>query len=201
MQAAQLISLILYLGEGTDAFQARGWTLILSGNAEPCADVSPCIGAWEPFEGLFYLEQEKALGWNEAEEICVCCKAHLASVTSIQIQDMLAAKVAKWSRSIWIGASDQGSEGHWVWADGSPIGFSHWYVGWVLVKKIMLAHHCLTTCCPTSNYISNYQVLLKVHKTVEEGWARQQRQLWDWEGQLRSAGQRQLLVCWHRIFH
>ena len=77
------------------------------------------------------MEQEKALGWNEAEEICVCCKAHLASVTSIQIQDMLAAKVAKWSRSIWIGASDQGSEGHWVWADGSPIGFSHWYVGWV----------------------------------------------------------------------
>ena len=143
------------------------------GNAEPCADVSPCIGAWEPFEGLFYLEQEKALGWNEAEEICVCCKAHLASVTSIQIQDMLAAKVAKWSRSIWIGASDQGSEGHWVWADGSPIGFSHWYVGGVgglaLVEKIMLAHHCLTTCCPTSNYISNYQVLLKVHKTVEEG--------------------------------
>ena len=52
------------------------------------------------------------------------------------------------------------------------------------------------SCCPTSNYISNF--LLKVHKTVEEGWARQQRQLWDWEGQLRSAGQRQLLVCWHR---
>ena len=93
------------------------------------------------------------MAWNEAEEICVCCKAHLASVTSIQIQDMLAAKVAKWSRSIWIGASDQGSEGHWVWADGSPIGFSHWYVGWVgglvLVEKIMLAHHCLTTCSPT----------------------------------------------------
>ena len=66
------------------------------------------------------------------------------------------------------------------------------------LEKMMLARYCLTTCCPTSNYISNYYVLLKVHKTVEEGWTGQQRQLWDWEGQLRSAGQRQLLVCWHR---
>ena len=103
--------------------------LNFAGSCEACTDTSPCtVGSWEPFGDLYYLWQDNALSWNEAEELCVCCKGHLALVTSIQVQDFLVEKVAKSGDSIWIGASDQESEGHWNWADGSPVVFSRWYV-------------------------------------------------------------------------
>ena len=97
--------------------------------SEDCADTSPCtIGAWEPFGDLFFLWQENALSWKDSEELCVCCKGHLASVKSIQVQDFLAEKVAKGESGIWIGASDEDTEGHWKWTDGDPVVFSKWYV-------------------------------------------------------------------------
>ena len=100
-----------------------------TGYSEACTDTSACtIGAWEPFGDLYYLWQEKALSWNEAEELCVCCRGHLASVTSIQIQDFLAEMVAKSGTGIWIGASDTDTEGDWNWTDDSPMAFSQWYV-------------------------------------------------------------------------
>ena len=100
-----------------------------AGYSEACTDISPCtFGAWQPFGDLYYLWQETALSWNEAEELCACCKGHLASVTSIQVQDFLVEKVTKSGASIWIGASDQDTEGHWKWTDGSSVVFSQWYV-------------------------------------------------------------------------
>ena len=86
------------------------------------------IEAWEPFGDLYYLWQEKSLSWKEAEELCVCCQGHLAAVTSIQIQDFLAEKVEKSGKAIWIGASDEDTEGDWNWTDGSPMVFSQWCV-------------------------------------------------------------------------
>ena len=103
--------------------------LNFAGYSKACADTSPCIiGPWEPFRDLFYLWQENALSWNAAEELCVCCQGHLASVTSIQVQDFLAEKVTKSGSAIWIGASDEDAEGDWNWRDGSPVVFSQWYV-------------------------------------------------------------------------
>ena len=103
--------------------------LNFAGYSKACADTSPCIdGPWEPFRDLYYLWQENALSWNAAEKLCVCCQGHLASVTSIQVQDFLAEKVTKSGSAIWIGASDEDAEGDWNWTDGSPVVFSQWYV-------------------------------------------------------------------------
>ena len=32
-------------------------------------------------------------------------------------------------RSLWIGYNDRANEGIWVWTDGSPSGFTHWWAG------------------------------------------------------------------------
>lgn len=39
------------------------------------------------------------------------------------------------SVAMWIGVNDLGSEGRFVWTDGSPVAYLHWGNGKVKVEK------------------------------------------------------------------
>lgn len=80
-----------------------------------------------------YFYNNNDLTWQAAENIAVGLGSHLASVTSQAENDsivagMLAAGIPS-NTVVWIGYSDQASEGNWVWIDGSQSAFSNWNNG------------------------------------------------------------------------
>ena len=86
-----------------------------------------CPEGWQEFDGKCYLwvtnEKKK---WTEAEKFCKSEEGHLASVTSQEVQNFILKEVGKRKTNIWIGASDQESEGTWKWSDYSPFDFEDW---------------------------------------------------------------------------
>jgi len=74
------------------------------------------------------------LTWNEAHHFCQSHGGHLVSIHSDEDFEHVWA-VARGNR-VWIGLNDQvttdvrgrttGSEGTWVWTDGSPTDYLHW---------------------------------------------------------------------------
>ena len=64
--------------------------------------------------------------WTEAEKFCKSEEGHLASVTSQQVQNFILEEAGKKKTEVWIGATDQESEGNWKWSDYSPFDFEDW---------------------------------------------------------------------------
>ena len=64
--------------------------------------------------------------WTEAEKFCKSKEGHLASVTSQDIHNFILEEVGKRKIKVWIGATDQESEGTWKWSDYSPFDFKGW---------------------------------------------------------------------------
>ena len=64
--------------------------------------------------------------WTEAENFCKSEEGHLASVTGQDTHKFILEEVRKRKITVWIGATDQESEGTWKWSDFSPFDFSGW---------------------------------------------------------------------------
>jgi len=69
------------------------------------------------------------LDWHDARDKCRSLGGHL-----IHIEDEDEAVFAMLFATtefpqLWIGASDEAEEGHWVWTDGTEITFSYWSEG------------------------------------------------------------------------
>ena len=82
--------------------------------------------------GHFYLLTHKALNWDEAEAEAVSFGGHLASVNSQAEQDFLVNNFlsgANQNRTLWIGLTDQATEGVFVWTSGEPLTFTDWSAG------------------------------------------------------------------------
>ena len=66
----------------------------------------------------------------EAKEYCESKGGYLATITSQEEQDFVAALEAKVDApDFWIGGSDAGSEGEWYWFTGEPWEYTAWYPG------------------------------------------------------------------------
>merc|ERR1712013_491737 len=86
-----------------------------------------CTEGWQEFDGRCYLwvtNQER--NWTEAEKFCNSEEGHLASVTSKEMHEFILEEVEKRKTKVWIGATDQESEGTWKWSDYSPFDFRGW---------------------------------------------------------------------------
>jgi hypothetical protein len=66
-----------------------------------------------------------ALSWGEAADACVSFGASLVSISDAT--ENAAAAAFRGER--WIGANDRNNEGTWIWADGTPFGYTNWYAG------------------------------------------------------------------------
>lgn len=75
-------------------------------------------------EGKWFKVFLEKLPYPRAVERCRTMGGALASVpdaaTWTFIQSLTTA-------SVWLGASDEKTEGVWLWQDGSPVTFSDWY--------------------------------------------------------------------------
>lgn len=82
-----------------------------------------CPKGWEGFDmSCYYFSPNKA-AWKDAETDCVKMGGHLATIKDQQEQTYLISRIQD---SQWIGLNDQGSEGEFLWADGTKFTFSNW---------------------------------------------------------------------------
>jgi len=68
--------------------------------------------------------------WADAETACIANGGHLATIESQEQHDWAHAISAQTRQHVWIGATDQFSEGAWTDATGqSAIPYSNWQGG------------------------------------------------------------------------
>ncbi|CAL8234105.1 unnamed protein product [Boreogadus saida] len=77
-----------------------------------------CPGGWTKFGCKCYSYSSERGSWNKSREICVSLGADLVVVDSKEEMDFINSRYA---RNIWLGATDEASEGIWRWVDGTVL--------------------------------------------------------------------------------
>jgi len=90
-----------------------------------CVEEHSCQG-WEKLSGgsHCYILVHYKKTWFEAEQLCNGHGGHLASVTNQEIHNYINRKNAP----VWVGGTDEGTEGNWRWSDCSTWSFEQWKV-------------------------------------------------------------------------
>jgi hypothetical protein len=75
----------------------------------------------------YYLLTEDT--WQSSEAQAVSLGGHLATINDQAEQDLVFSSFGSFSgvsRSLWIGLTDQASEGNFTWISGEPVLYTHW---------------------------------------------------------------------------
>jgi gliding motility-associated-like protein len=77
---------------------------------------------------LYFYNPNTTNSWNTAQSQANAVGANLLTVCSLAENNAVwnAAQVAGISGGLWIGYTDQASEGNWIWQDGSTCTFTNW---------------------------------------------------------------------------
>jgi hypothetical protein len=87
------------------------------------------------FRGHSYKFFAEIVTWQEAKRHCEQMGGHLPTIANEAenkfIFDLVSKQLVKFSAfdGIWLGATDDQSEGDWRWIDGSRLTFAKWYRG------------------------------------------------------------------------
>ncbi|XP_028635660.1 low affinity immunoglobulin epsilon Fc receptor isoform X2 [Grammomys surdaster] len=103
---------------------AKLWIEILMSKGTPC---NKCPKNWLHFQQKCYYFGKGSKQWIQARFACSNLEGRLVSIHSQKEQDFLTQHINK--RDSWIGLQDLNVEGEFVWADGSPVGYSNWNPG------------------------------------------------------------------------
>lgn len=94
-----------------------------------CAGHLACTCEVVPDEGFgVHVMCTDATSWTQARDACQASDMHLVSIQSAAhntwlVQHSQALDPISW----WMGFSDLQAEGVWVWVDGAPVDYVHWY--------------------------------------------------------------------------
>ncbi|CAL8338527.1 unnamed protein product [Arctogadus glacialis] len=79
-----------------------------------------CTGDWDKFGCKCYALSKEG-SWNKSRELCVSFGADLVVVDSEEEMDF----ISKRGGYLWLGATDEASEGLWRWVDGTVLSADH----------------------------------------------------------------------------
>ncbi|KAK1898479.1 Hepatic lectin [Dissostichus eleginoides] len=94
-----------------------------------------CPDGWEPHGGKCYHFSINKATWTRSRAECRCKGGYLVKIESREEQAFLEQKVrvqmTEEEDKFWIGLTDSGTEGVWLWTDGSALdsGLSFWSKG------------------------------------------------------------------------
>ncbi|CAL1543038.1 unnamed protein product [Lymnaea stagnalis] len=92
-----------------------------------------CPGRWwedDPNSDNCYFIQLDMQTWLDARTSCQNEGGDLASITSVQEQFYLSARLMSFTANFfWIGANDRATENGFQWSDSSPFSFLNWNTG------------------------------------------------------------------------
>ncbi|XP_027220609.2 perlucin [Penaeus vannamei] len=86
----------------------------------------PNTGALCPYpyqqvlDECFYVSKV-SLNWNQARQYCQGMQGDLATPRNVYALKSYVIETGAASTQVWLGATDQSSEGTWKWLDGRPI--------------------------------------------------------------------------------
>ena len=83
--------------------------------------------ATEYFNGNKYELYSVPISWNNAYKFCEQKGGHLVTITSQEEQDFVAAFTQSNSGRVWLGATDELSEGTWKWVTGEDVKYNNFY--------------------------------------------------------------------------
>ena len=95
------------------------------------APFTPLADVTDPATGIRYLAIS-ATSWSGAEAFAVQLGGHLVSINSQAEQDFVWSTFGQLGgvdRRVWIGFTDNGTEGAFGWSDGTPAKYTNWNPG------------------------------------------------------------------------
>jgi hypothetical protein len=93
----------------------------------------PARAGSERFKTHSYKVFVEKLPWHQAKARCEEMGGYLAVISDAQEEAFIRKLIAKAGLplqpkdGVWLGATDQGQEGRWVWVDGTPMKYSNWF--------------------------------------------------------------------------
>ncbi|KAF7649753.1 hypothetical protein LDENG_00136620 [Lucifuga dentata] len=118
--------------------------LLLRLNAKPTTKAADGVGAttaataativcptdWLLFNSSCYFVSRISRDWPESQSFCQSKGAHLAVIHTVEEQTFLWNLLPRghWN-AFWFGITDEHTEDHWKWVDGTPLVGGFWEVG------------------------------------------------------------------------
>ncbi|XP_030197742.1 C-type lectin domain family 4 member M-like isoform X2 [Gadus morhua] len=86
-----------------------------------------CPSGWDKFGCKCYFFSNEQESWIKSRELCVSRGADLVVVDNKEEMDFISGH----GRTIWLGATDEASEGMWRWVDGNVLSLDNpsWFSG------------------------------------------------------------------------
>ena len=83
------------------------------------------MGAWvmNPANGHAY-KRIRCESWDDANTQAIADGAHLVAINDAEEQEWILQTFKP--HNCWIGLTDYGNEGEWVWSSGEPVDFTNW---------------------------------------------------------------------------
>lgn len=76
------------------------------------------------------IDNGSELSWHEARDDAIARGGYLATITNSQNNDIIVNLIGQESiEHLWIGATDENSEGEWKWVTGEAVQYSDWGLG------------------------------------------------------------------------
>jgi hypothetical protein len=90
---------------------------------------SPIIS--NPDNGHFYQRFDTEMSWHDAKAYCENLEGYLATLTSPQENKFVYDNLGSSSPSnwVWLGGTDEVTEGDWKWITGESWVYTNWYQG------------------------------------------------------------------------
>jgi len=79
--------------------------------------------------GHYYQRFDTSRTWSNARTYCEGRGAHLATLTSQGENDFVYQNVGQQGWNIWLGGTDENSEGNWEWITGETWSYTNWGSG------------------------------------------------------------------------
>ncbi|XP_072319567.1 uncharacterized protein [Eucyclogobius newberryi] len=79
-----------------------------------------CPSGWQSFMYSCYYTSATKKNWKNSRDYCKNKGGDLAVITSQEEMGFIN-KLYSSDKEVWIGLSDDGTEGHWTWVDGTPL--------------------------------------------------------------------------------
>uniref|UniRef100_A0A668AGS9 C-type lectin domain-containing protein n=1 Tax=Myripristis murdjan TaxID=586833 RepID=A0A668AGS9_9TELE len=84
-----------------------------------------CPEGWSQFSSSCYFISSESKSWDESRQDCLRRGADLVIINSREENSFLK----NFRVQVWIGLSDQETEGEWKWVDGSSLSYKSWAEG------------------------------------------------------------------------
>jgi len=98
--------------------------------------------------GHSYQAIDMALSWQEARDYCAALDGHLVTIDSLA-ENQFVFDLLPWS---WLGATDEVSEGTWLWVTGEPWNYENWADG--EPNNCCPPENCGGTGCTPEHYLT-----------------------------------------------